>query len=237
MKKIFTVKLRNINKKPITQKLCLLSGKTPTKDIIFELFTQHSGKSSTLYLSNNKQYLLKAELTKYNRKQEFYRWISRELLKKLLFINLDARREYKGYKLVNKLGLKTPQLYDGWGVPVSRRGSMLSFILIGYEPDSISGLDYFNMLNKNERFDFIKELAKQVAVLIKGGYFHRDLHLDNFLITSRHDILWIDMHLQRKSTFKSYHERQLMKSMQGSNLGDYIYKEAFIDNLKCYIYN
>lgn len=78
---IFTVKLRNINKKPITQKLCLLSGKTPTKDIIFELFTQHSGKSSTLYLSNGGQYLLKAELTKYNRKQEFYRWISRELLK------------------------------------------------------------------------------------------------------------------------------------------------------------
>lgn len=53
---------------------------------------------------------------------------------------------------------------------------MLSFILIGYEPDSISGLDYFNMLNKNERFDFIKELAKQVAVLIKGGYFHRKRH-------------------------------------------------------------
>lgn len=154
----------------------------------------------------------------------------------MLFINLDARREYKGYKLVNKLGLKTPQLY-GWGVPVSRRGSMLSFILIGYELDSISGLDYFNMLNKNERFDFIKELAKQVAVLIKGGYFHRDLHLDNFLITSHHDILWIDIHLRRKSIFKSYHERQLMISMQGSSLGGYIYKEAFIDHLKYYIYN
>lgn len=62
--------------------------------------------------------------------------------------------------------------------------------------------------------------------------FHRDLHLGNFLITSRHDILWIDIHLQRKSMFKSYHERQLMKCMQGSNLGGCIYKEAFIYHIE-----
>lgn len=204
--------------------LVCLKGHIPKDSKGFSFYGDHTGKASDLYLSVNKRYLLKVQKCKYSFNNEFIKWTLRDLFKKFTILNLDARREFKGYKLVNRAGLKTPKMYC-WGSSLSPLSSIVSFMIIEYKQDVVCGFSYFNSLQKSERINFITKLSYEASMLAQQGYIHRDFHLSNFLVDDLGEIFWIDVHLRKLSTNKKKRREQIVNSLASHHLGGARYKE------------
>ena len=189
----------------------------------FEEFNKHTGKTAKIYLSENK-FILKVMLCKQDIKNNFFGWFYKNLLKKLSVFKLDGFREYSGYKIAHSIGLKTPIFYC-WGSALSPFDDILSFLLISYEEDTVSGSGYFKGLSNADKIMFVNNLTGEIVKLAKHGYSHRDLHLDNFLVKNNGDIIWIDNHFKKLSFFKSKKKKQLAKSIfyVDGVLKDYLY--------------
>ena len=203
--------------------LCF-KGHIPKDSIGFSFYSDHTGKASDLYLSVNKKYLLKVQRCKYSLNKNFIKWVLRDFFKKLTILNLDARREFKGYKLVNRAGLKTPKMYC-WGSSLSPLSSIVSFMIVEYKKDVVCGFSYFNSLQESERVNFITKLSYEASLLAQQGYIHRDFHLNNFLVDDLGGILWIDVHLRKLSNNKKKRREQIVKSLASHHLGGERYKE------------
>ena len=133
----------------------------------FEEFNKHTGKTAKIYLSED-GFILKVMLCKHNIKSNFFGWFYKNLLKKLSIFKLDGFREYSGYKIAHSIGLKTPKFYC-WGSALSPFNDVLSFLLISYEKDTVSGLNYFKSLSDADKIIFVHKLASEVVKLAKYG--------------------------------------------------------------------
>lgn len=204
--------------------LLCFKGHIPKDSIGFSFYSDHTGKASDLYLSVNKRYLLKVQRCKYSLNKSFIKWVLRDFFKKFTILNLDARREFKGYKLVNRAGLKTPKMYC-WGSSLSPLSSIVSFMIVEYKQDVVCGFSYFNSLQESERINFITKLSYEASLLAQQGYIHRDFHLSNFLVDGLGEIFWIDVHLRKLSTNKKKRREQIANSLVSHHLGGERYKE------------
>lgn len=203
--------------------LCL-HGEKPPSDSCFTFFKDHAGSSSDLYITGDKTVLIKTEVFKYNIKEDFFRWFFRDFFKKIFIYGLDARREYKGYKIAQSIGLKTPKVYC-WSIPFSYKSSILSFIVVEFKKNDMPGLSYFNSLTDSERVIFITNLASEAALLAKNGYTHRDLHLNNILVDKHGEIYWIDIHLRKLSHSINSKIIEIDESLVAHKLGGKFYRD------------
>ena len=190
----------------------------------FSYYNDHTGTASDLYVSSDRNLLVKTQKNKYNFKSDFFRWLLRDFYKKITFLNLDARRECKGYKIVNQAGLKTPEFYC-WGTALSPFNNILSFMVVEFKSDMITGFNYINNLSNNEKYSFIKKLSYEVGALVELGYIHRDLYLNNFLVSPEEKIFWIDVHFRKLSSKKEKESEQIANSLTAHQLGGEAYKK------------
>ena len=168
-----------------------------------------SGHAGHFYL-NKENALLKIEPCKYQLKNNFIKWLGRDLLKKIFLTNLALRQEAKGYRIVQALGISTPKLY-GWGCVLGMSSPYLSFIIISYENNAMLLSDYYNSAPCLEQDKIIKKLAKELKCLAYNGYLHRDVHLNNFLIDkTKSKLIWIDVNLKKLP--KSSKQEHFLKS-------------------------
>lgn len=189
----------------------------------FVSFNNHTGISSDLYVSTCKNLLLKIERPKYSFSKNFLRWLLRDLLRKFFVLGWDAKREYRGYKIAKRAGIATPKAHC-WGGTLSPFNKILSFIIIEYKKNSMSGLLYFNSLSECDKCVFIERLASDAVALARHGYVHRDFHLNNFLVNEDGTLSWIDTHFKKLSLFKNKRSRQLFGSLSNDKLGGEKYK-------------
>lgn len=155
--------------------------------------------NAAIFYGNDTQ-LIKLEKIKYRFIKNPVKWTLRELVKKTFFINMSMAREARNYRIVQKLGFKTPKLY-AWGVFIGPHHEYTSFLIIDKLIDHVT----LKSLTTSDSTDdkrlgeqALYQLNEQLNKLQQHGYTHRDFHLDNFMVCLKtHNIIWLDIQLKK----------------------------------------
>ena len=184
--------------------------------------------SSRFFLTPDKRMLAKISTDKWSKHEKPVKWLLQDYIEDRLFLQTNARMEYRYLNLLRQTGLLTPQLF-GWGISFHPASTWASLLLIEYMPNTQPGRAYFEALGEADKYQFLQNLAEQLAKLVKLGYVPRDLHYNNLLINQSGETVWIDTHLRAlrkkqkdcKSTLSSYLSSRKLLGQE--------YKDTLID--------
>ncbi|WP_447530362.1 lipopolysaccharide kinase InaA family protein [Vreelandella sp. TE19] len=151
--------------------------------------------SSRFYAQPQSSTLFKLVGDKYSPRQNFWRWLGRDILSKRLAGSYDAHKEFKSRRVLKKLGQRTVDVRC-YGVALNFLNPLGSLYAMEYMNNCTPGSAYFEAQDEQGRHAFIESLGQQVAQLAQAGYYHRDLHIDNLLVDSEHHLIWIDTHIK-----------------------------------------
>lgn len=113
------------------------------------------------------------------------------------YVLCQARREYRGNRLLLSLGVHAPAVY-GWGLSLNPLAEFESVLFMEPLPAFTSGLEIIREEHDAERrIAFLESLADQLGTLHSEGYVHRDLHFDNLCVLADDTIVWIDNDIRR----------------------------------------
>lgn len=126
----------------------------------------------------------------------------------------QAWRETKGNRLLANLGLKTMAVH-GWGMTASPLARYESVLFMQPLPQVTSGLTFIRTeRNTQQRLAFLRQLAEQLACMLKHGLIHKDAHFDNVYLSADNELIWIDNDLRQPRTqAKRRHGFQKMLSL------------------------
>jgi len=150
---------------------------------------------SSLFYMGDRNILVKMAPDKYKKRLNPLKWFFRDYLEKRLLLQFDARKEFKSLNILKKAGLKVPKCY-GWGGSLNPFNSSGSVFIMGYLEHAVSGGKYFESLDEHQRYDFLDRLSVELSKLVDIGYYNRDLHYDNMMISDQGEIIWIDTHVK-----------------------------------------
>ncbi|WP_156816471.1 RIO1 family regulatory kinase/ATPase [Oceanimonas smirnovii] len=173
--------------------------------------------SSTFFISENEKVIGKVKPDKYNIKTNLLKWFFHDFVEKRIFFQTDAIKEYRSLNIIKKAGLKTPECY-GFGVsfnPLNKNGSLL---LVEFLKNIRVGGEVFDELNETSRLKFLDKFSEEVAILIKLGYVHRDLHYNNILVDCDNNIIWIDAHVKKLPSNNKKRASAILKSFDVEKL-------------------
>ncbi|WP_108650211.1 hypothetical protein [Dongshaea marina] len=175
--------------------------------------------SSKFYIYDGK-FLFKVRENKYKIKRNPIGWFFRTLIRDRILIQTDSRKEYKGNKRIERVGIKTVRNY-GWGVFINPFDRYLSLCFMSYHPEMVELQEFLNDKNKSKenKNHVIENLLDEINYLAGRGYYLKDFHFGNFLYGDN-DLLWIDTHIKPLSKFKNKKGDQFTSSIDKRKVGD-----------------
>nr|WP_300310975.1 lipopolysaccharide kinase InaA family protein [Halomonas sp.] len=187
--------------------------------------------SSRFYTSQDGKILAKVVPDKFSKRQHPLQWLTRDYLEKRWFAQSDARKEYLSMRILHRTGLRTPR-FHGWGLslnPVNRNASLLLMERIEHAQ---MGGDRFREMDEPCREQLLDRVADEVLMLAKAGYLHRDLHLNNLLVTPDNELIWVDAHLRRMPNNPSRQWPALLATLSPTKLYGEPYRQRVETRLK-----
>ncbi|ALM52810.1 lipopolysaccharide kinase InaA family protein [Halomonas huangheensis] len=152
--------------------------------------------SSRFYTSTDGLILAKVVRDKFCQRREPFKWLTRDYLEKRWLGQSDARKEYLSMRILKRAGLRTPR-FHGWGISLNPANRNASLLLMEHIQGAEMGGDVvFMRADEATREKLLDRVAEEVLMLAKAGYLHRDLHLNNLLVTDNQELIWVDAHLK-----------------------------------------
>ncbi|MBY5930372.1 hypothetical protein KUV86_14780 [Halomonas sp. DP8Y7-3] len=156
--------------------------------------------SSRFFVSEDGRILAKVVPDKFSKKLEPFKWLTRDYLEKRWLAQSDARKEYLSMRILDNAGLTTPRCH-GWGVSLNPGNRNASLLLMERVEGATAGEYLFLNGSETDRYSLLEIIAKDVLKLAKAGFLHRDLHLNNLLVSPNQQLIWIDAHLRPMPAF------------------------------------
>lgn len=150
--------------------------------------------SSRFFLHPASGSLCKMAVNKYSPRTQFWQWLGRDVIERRWLGKVDALREWRSNRIMKKAGLKTVNC-RAVGMAVNVCNSLGSFLAMEYLDQYPSAKQVLASVTTAERQKILLQLAEDIASLAKYGYYHRDLHLNNFLYGENGPV-WIDTHIR-----------------------------------------
>lgn len=173
--------------------------------------------SSRFYTSQDGRILAKVVPDKFSTRLEPFKWLTRDYIEKRWLAQSDARKEYLSMRILARAGLRTPR-FHGWGLslnPANRNGSLL---LMEQVKNAEMGGERFERFDEPERKMLLDQIADEVVILARAGYLHRDLHLNNLLVSPDNELIWVDAHLRRIPRRKEHQWPALVATLSDTKL-------------------
>ena len=186
--------------------------------------------SSHFYLERDTQTLFKLVRDKYDARHRFAKWLSRDILDKRLLGGGDAFKEWRSNRILRRAGLQTVEC-RGLGVAVNILNPLGSLYAMPYLSGIESGEAHFRRLDEPQRLTFIERLCDDVIVLARHGYYHRDLHYGNVMVSQAGEPIWIDTHIRRLPHGEGKRRQRLVDMLSPSKLQGARYR----DHAECYL--
>lgn len=158
-------------------------------------------------------------------------WLCRDLLSKRLVGHVDAFREWRSNRLIHRAGLNVVPCKAA-GLALNPLNPMGSFLAMQYLQDHQSCEDYFKIADETSRFALLRLVAKDIFLLAKLGYYHRDLHLGNLMLAPSGAIVWIDTHVRRLPWQQSHRKQALISSLEPGKLFGQGYRDYLLSQLE-----
>ena len=178
--------------------------------------------SSRFYTSQDGKILAKVVPDKFSKRQHPLQWLTRDYLEKRWFAQSDARKEYLSMRILHRTGLRTPRFHC-WGLSLNPANRNASLLLMERIEHAQMGGDLFKEMDEPCRERLLDRVADEVLMLARAGYLHRDLHLNNLLVTPDNELIWVDAHLRRMPNSQAKQWPALLATLSPTKL----YGEAY----------
>ncbi|UYF99847.1 hypothetical protein [Halomonas sp. GD1P12] len=175
--------------------------------------------SSRFFLQEKTDTLFKLVHDKYSPREDFWRWLGRDIISKRLTGSYDAHKEYQSRRILKKLGQRTVNVRC-YGVALNFLNPLGSLYAMEHMSRCQAGSDYYATLDDTSRARFIDTLASQVAALAEAGYYHRDLHLDNLMVDESTQLIWIDTHVKALPSSREKRQALFDNMLTNSRIDD-----------------
>ncbi|MCA0976709.1 hypothetical protein LCL99_19755 [Halomonas denitrificans] len=180
--------------------------------------------SSRFFVSEDGRILAKVVPDKFSKTLEPFKWLTRDYLEKRWLAQSDARKEYLSMRILDNAGLTTPRCH-GWGVSLNPGNRNASLLLMERVDGAQPGEAVFAKSSEVERISLLESVAKEVLQLARAGFLHRDLHLNNLLVTQTQQLIWIDAHLRPIPKSKERRLGALLGTLTPSKLQGQHYRD------------
>lgn len=144
-------------------------------------------------------------------------WFCRDLLSKRLIGHVDAFREWRSNRQLHRAGLNVVPCKAA-GLALNPLNPLGSFLAVQYLQDHQSCEDYFRLADEASRLALLRLMARDIYLLARLGYYHRDLHLGNLMLAPSGAIVWIDTHVRRLPLRPSHRMQALIASLDPGKL-------------------
>lgn len=158
-------------------------------------------------------------------------WLCRDLLNKRLIGHIDAFRELQSNRRLHKAGLRVVPCKAA-GIALNPLNPRASFLAVRYLTDHHSGEDYFQRSDEAGRLSLLHRLAQDIDHLARHGYYHRDLHLGNMMISPCGHIVWIDTHVRRLPSNLERRRQVILSSLEPGKLFGQFYRDYLLVQLR-----
>lgn len=189
--------------------------------------------SSHFYIQPKSSTLFKLVRDKYSPKDDFWRWLGRDIIAKRLAGSFDAHKEFTSRRILEQLGQHTVAVRC-YGVALNFLNPLGSLYAMEHMGNCLTGSTYFETLDEAGRHAFIDTLSLQIIQLANAGYYHRDLHLDNLLIDEQQQLVWIDTHVKSLPTSSKKRRALLENALANSRIPTDTYREQLRNRLAPY---
>ncbi|WP_447554641.1 hypothetical protein [Vreelandella sp. EE22] len=179
--------------------------------------------SSHFYFQAQTSTLFKLVRDKYSPKEDFWRWLGRDIISKRLTGSYDAYKEFTSRRILERLGQNTVAVRC-YGVALNFLNPLGSLYAMERVDNCVTGNIHFEGLDEAHRSAFIDTLSAQVIELAKAGYYHRDLHLDNLLVDDQKRLIWIDTHVKALPSSAKKRRRLLDNMLTNSRINGEAYR-------------
>lgn len=186
--------------------------------------------SSRFFLSADDELLAKVVPDKFDRSHHTLKWLGRDYLEKRWLFQLDARKEYRCGRILQRMGLTTPRYY-GWGISLNPLNRNASLLLMEHIREARAGGEVFERLDEQQRFVFLDTLCQEIAHIARHGYALRDLHFNNLLMADNGKLIWIDTHLRKLPAQTNQRWPVIKRSLNPHKLGGDIYHQHALHRL------
>ncbi|MBS8269946.1 hypothetical protein DYI26_14615 [Halomonas litopenaei] len=187
--------------------------------------------SSRFFVSQDGRILAKVVPDKFSKTLEPFKWLARDYLEKRWLAQSDARKEYLSMRILKRAGLRTPR-FHGWGLSLNPLNRNASLLLMERVQDATAGEALFlEREDESARIALLETIGKDVLRLARAGYLHRDLHLNNLLVTPAGTLIWIDAHLRPMPSNPRRHLGALLSSLSTRKLQGERYRTWLADYL------
>ncbi|WP_413616489.1 phosphotransferase [Halomonas cupida] len=188
--------------------------------------------SSRFYTSTDGAILAKVVPDKFSRRREPLKWLTRDYLEKRCLAQSDARKEYMSLRTLQRAGLRTPRCH-GWGLSLNPANRNASLLLMEHIQGARMGGDVvFLQADEASRERLLDQVADEVLKLAQAGYLHRDLHLNNLLVTAEHELVWVDAHLKPMPRANNKRWSALKATLSANKFYGEQYRQRVEDRLK-----
>ncbi|HHQ4554774.1 lipopolysaccharide kinase InaA family protein [Aeromonas allosaccharophila] len=158
-------------------------------------------------------------------------WWRRDLLGKRLVGHIDALREWQSNRRLRKAGLQVVPCKAA-GIALNPLNPHASFLAVHYLAEHCSGEHYFKQAGENDRLALLHRLAQDLYHLAKHGYYHRDLHLGNLMLSPAGNIVWIDTHVRRLPSNLERLRQTFLDSLEPKKLFGQFYRDYLLAQLR-----
>lgn len=158
-------------------------------------------------------------------------WWCRDQLSKRLVGHIDALREWQSNRRLRKAGLQTVQCKAA-GIALNPLNPHASFLAVHYLAEHSSGEHYFEQADEAARLALLQRLARDIYQLARHGYYHRDLHLGNLMLSPSGHIVWIDTHVRRLPGNRERLRKTILASLEPGKLFGQCYRDYLLTQLR-----
>lgn len=158
-------------------------------------------------------------------------WWCRDLLSKRLIGHIDALREWRSNQHLRKAGLRVVSCKAA-GLALNPLNPYASFLAVSYLTDHHSGQHYFLRADEVGRLSLLHLLAQDIYQLATHGYYHRDLHLGNLMVSPCGHIVWIDTHVRRLPNNLERRHQVLASSLEPDKLFGQFYRDYLLAQIR-----
>ena len=121
----------------------------------------------------------------------------------------QAKKEFKNTQILNSIGIKTPKVYL-YAVNYNPFCEYESMLLMQRVEHLGTMADLFKRgIEGYSRQVMLNNFMRDIRVFIDNGYYHKDAHFNNVLVTKDYQTIWIDNSI---GIIKSDSDRERMVS-------------------------